>query len=66
MNRDQQIALYIYNLGITRSRREYEEHPTACAGYCVRCIHPVGSSPDCETCKVTRRMRRIKAKEKAS
>ena len=48
-----------WNAANGRARVEYRRHPTACADWCVRCVNPVGSTPDCETCKATRRMRRL-------
>lgn len=43
-----------------RAREEYAAHPTACADWCVLCVHPVGSTKSCPNCHAVRRMRRLR------
>jgi hypothetical protein len=66
ITRELQIELAIYNAGIARARREYQRQPNACADWCVRCIRPVGSNPNCETCRQALRMRQHRAETKGS
>jgi hypothetical protein len=66
--RDLQVAFARWNSDIARARLEYEAFPTACADWCIGCISPTGSNPNCRWCRETRRARadRLRAKEARS
>lgn len=47
-----------------RAAREYRDHPTACARWCVECVRPCGTTKNCEHCADTRATRRRRARSK--
>lgn len=56
-SRAQILAFNEHNAALDRARRAYAEQPNACADWCVECVQPAGTSPNCEHCKATRRTR---------